>query len=95
MEIAAGEQLGFTLFEPLLRLSSMTFRTRPVATAVETPELLATIVALMQLPASFLGATGRDVRNRSILGWHHRLPVLRPILGSEATDDVGQFDAWS
>ena len=58
VEIAAGQQLGLTLFEPDLRLFSMTFRTGPVATAVETPERLATVVALIQFPAQFLGATG-------------------------------------
>jgi hypothetical protein len=67
VEVVARQQLGLALFEPLLRLFSMTFRTGPVATAVETPERLATVVALMQLPTQFLGATGRDIRERSFL----------------------------
>ena len=76
-------------------LFSMAFRAGPVAAAVERPEWLAAVVALMQLPTEFLGATGRDIRKGSFLRRHHHLPVLRSVLGTEATYDVRQFDARS
>jgi hypothetical protein len=76
VKIAAWQQLGFALFEPLLRLLSMAFGTRSVAAAVETPERFAAIVASIQPPTQLSGAAGDDVSECSVLGGHHHLTVL-------------------
>ena len=92
MKIVARQKLGLTLFQPLSRLSSMTFRTGAVAAAVITPERLATVVAAVQPSAHFCRATGGDVGQGPSLRGHQLRPVLRRIVGTKPTDHVRQFD---
>ena len=53
VKIVAGQQLGLTLFEPLLGLASMAFGACPITTAVVVPERLIAIVTLVE-PSSQL-----------------------------------------
>ncbi len=92
VKIVTRQQLRLAFFEPLLRLLCMAFRAGPVAATMEPPKGFAAVVTSVQPPAQFLGAAGCDIRKCSFLRGHHDVAVLRPILRTELTNHVGQFD---
>src|SRR6266478_6514060 len=92
MEIVAGQELGFTLLEPLSGLASMAFGARPITAAVVVPERVMAIVTAEEPSSQLFGAAGGDVRKCLLLRGHHPLAVLGNVLGAEPADDVCQFD---
>ena len=92
VKVAARQEFSLTLLKPLFGSFPLAFGTGPVAAGMVTPERLPAIVASITSSAQCFGAAGRDICQSPLLRRHHPPCVPCGILGTEAANDIRQFD---
>jgi len=89
-----GQKFGLPVFKPLGARERLAFRTVSIAAAVETDALMATSIALLDVPAEGGSPAQFDGAHCAQLPTAQRTGMDLPIGGAEAAEDIRHFERW-
>lgn len=92
MKVSAGECLRPPCFEPLPGLVGVACRAAPVPAAVVDIHVLVAVWAMVEVSAHCRSAAADDVVNRLSMRRRHCPGVFGEVIGTEASEDVGEFE---
>jgi hypothetical protein len=92
VKIVAGQHLELAGLEPALGLIGVALAAAAVFAAMVGKDLMRAVIALPEVSAEDLGATGQNVADGAAMRWQHGRAMGREVGVRKTTEDVGDLD---